>query len=385
MLSHAAAAAAAASSSPLQLLLAMMMDTATAAPHSAVADESRTAPAVKQDESELVHPNLQSKTNDCGNTLWDHQVDALMNLVKLTPQVSTCPYTLHSTLARLRASYTSSLPATVGGFAATDCMASPSASAPAGVPQSAVMRKGDPATSRARDLADESRAAPAGKRKESGPVGATSAGKKRRRNYGGLVLSPDQVEAFMDEEHNLKARPLVLDSVSMAQATCGGWIFKEKGKVTRPSDPRADKWRRGGGAGEATDLPNASVPRVRRRYGYVIPARNESPRLRYHQYCRLLPTQKDGEQSSSLTEDSQTWLYHVLPPVWLTPPAQVIDSPTTPAPVSQGSTGLGSTKPVRPDAGSPPEPLGIAKDLLAALNGDFSKAVECLLTAHKFG
>lgn len=139
--------------------------------------------------------------------------------------------------------------------------------------------------------------------------------KKKRRNYVRDALSADQVEALMDQD--LKSRPLVLDTAATAQAGCGGWVFKEVGKAIRPADPRADKWRRGGGAGGATDLPSSQEPRVRRRYGYVISAANQLPRLRYHQYCRLLPTQAEGKQSSggtmNVVEDTQTWLYHVLP------------------------------------------------------------------------
>jgi hypothetical protein len=145
--------------------------------------------------------------------------------------------------------------------------------------------------------------------------------KKRRRNFGGATLSAEEVEAFMQE--GLEARPLVLNLASTPQVACGGWVFKEAGKNIRPADPRADKWRRGGGAGAATDLPNSLEPRVRRRYGYVVPAEG-SPRLRYHQYCRLIPAEREpgvaqrGGDSANVVEDSQTWLYHVLsepPPV----------------------------------------------------------------------
>ena len=145
--------------------------------------------------------------------------------------------------------------------------------------------------------------------------------KKKRRNFGGATLSAEEVEALMDKDHD--GRPLVLDLSRAQEAECGGWVFKETGKIIRPPDPRADKWRRGGGAGAATDLPNSLVPRVRRRYGYVVPAAG-SPRLRYHQYCRLiLPAKDDGRaqsggDSANVVEDSQTWLYHVLselPPV----------------------------------------------------------------------
>ena len=79
--------------------------------------------------------------------------------------------------------------------------------------------------------------------------------KKRRRNFGGATLSAEEVEAFMQE--GLEARPLVLNLASTPQVACGGWVFKEAGKNIRPADPRADKWRRGGGAGAATDLPNS--------------------------------------------------------------------------------------------------------------------------------
>jgi hypothetical protein len=204
-------------------------------------------------------------------------------------------------------------------------------------------------------------------------VGLKPQSKKQRRNYGGYALSADQVEALMDQDH--KARPSILDSVGMAQAECGGWIFAEKGKSTRLPDPRADKWRRGGGAGGATDLPYSQTPRVRRRYGYVIPV-GAGPRLRYHQYCRLISGKEDGEQSdkcNKVVEDTQIWLYHVLPQNEPTPPVRSPEAPSV-TPTSQGTTEPG------PALGS----LGIAKELLAAFDGDFAKAVECLLTAHKF-
>jgi hypothetical protein len=145
--------------------------------------------------------------------------------------------------------------------------------------------------------------------------------KRHRRNYGRSALSADQVEAMLLQD--LPARPLILHTAATAQVATGGWIFKEIGKRSRPADPRADKWRRGGGAGDATDLPNAQEPRVRRRYGYLVPQEGQSPRLRYHQYCRLAPikTDTDGGQSATwsggstvgFVEDTQTWLFHVLP------------------------------------------------------------------------
>ena len=134
--------------------------------------------------------------------------------------------------------------------------------------------------------------------------------KRKRRNYDTSALSADQVEALMNED--LAPRPLALDIAATPQAEVGGWIFKELGKVKRQIDPRADKWRRGGGAGGATDLPNSEQPRVRRRYGYVIPTAQGSSQMRYHQYCRLVPN-KIGSHGDSFAEDPQLWLFHVLP------------------------------------------------------------------------
>ena len=141
--------------------------------------------------------------------------------------------------------------------------------------------------------------------------------KKQRRNYVGVTLSLDQVEMLMARE--LEPRPLVLDAANTPQVEYGGWVFKETGKIKRKGDPRGDKWRRGGGVGGATDLPSSLEPRMRRRFGYVIPVKKGSPPLRYHQYCRLLPTEKvqhgpgQGGGNMNVEEDSQTWLYHVLP------------------------------------------------------------------------
>jgi hypothetical protein len=326
------------------------------APHLAATDGSRRAPAVKQDASEPSGPNLQSKQQQRRNTPWsDQHVAALVNLAKLTPQVSACPYTPHGTLARYssldRTSYASP-PAAFGA----------SHSAATGV----------------------SRIIPAAKRSASRPVDLKPQGKKQRRNYGGYALSAEQVDVLMEQDH--KPRPPILDPVAMPQAECGGWVFTEKGKNIRPPDPRADKWRRGGGSSGATDLPYSQEPRVRRRYGYVIPVGTGSPRLRYHQYCRLIPTKVDGDQSGSskkFAEQPHVWLYHVLPQ------DDAVRAPKSPSVTpthalsSQGSTGLASsTAAGGPPA--PPAPLGAAKELLAAFDGDFAKAVECLLTAHNF-
>lgn len=364
--------------------------------HLGATDGSQRAPAVKQDASEPAGPSLhvQSKQQQRRTMLWRDQVAALVNLGKLKPQVSACPYTPHSTLARYssldRASYASP-PAAFGDLALTDGRLCATALAPAGVQQPAEMSKGDTMTARAPHsaAAGVSRIAPPAKRTASRSVDLKPQGKKQRRNYGGYALSADQVEELMDQDH--KARPPILDPVAMAQAECGGWIFKETFKTIRSPDPRADKWKRGGGAGGATDLPFSQEPRVRRRYGYVISRGDSgtgSSRLRYHQYCRLISAKVDGDQSGSskkFVEDSHIWLYHVLPQDGVPPPVRAPESPSvtpTHALSSQGSTGLASTV-----AGGTPAPLaslGIAKELLAAFDGDFSKAVECLLTAHRF-
>eukprot|EP01043_Picozoa_sp_COSAG02_P013066 COSAG02_NODE_516_length_20804_cov_162.717460_15_plen_953_part_00 len=162
------------------------------------------------------------------------------------------------------------------------------------------------------------------------PARSESQAKKQRRNYVGVTLLLDQVEMLMGRE--LGPRPTVLDSANTPQVEYGGWVFKETGNIKRKGDPRADKWRRGGGVGGATDLPSSLEPRMRRRYGYVIPAEKGAPRLRFHQYCRLLPTKKvdgpgQGDGNMNVEEDSQTWLYHVLPensPVVETAPAAPI-------------------------------------------------------------
>eukprot|EP01043_Picozoa_sp_COSAG02_P010882 COSAG02_NODE_392_length_23227_cov_30.763620_26_plen_272_part_00 len=128
----------------------------------------------------------------------------------------------------------------------------------------------------------------------SAPARSEPQAKKQRRNYAGVRLSLDQVEMLLERE--LEPRPLVLDVANTSQVEYGGWIFKETGKaIRRKGDPRGDKWKRGGGKRGATDLPNSLEPRVRRRYGYVVPVKRGSQRLRYHQYSRLLPTTKvDG-------------------------------------------------------------------------------------------
>ena len=373
---------------------------ATAALHLTAADESCTAPAVKQQvTSELVvSPNLQSKKQRWyygGNTLLtdSDQVDALMNLVQLTPQVASVPHAPHSTLAPYSsvdtASYTSPPPvcrtlATTGGVAAAFAH-------PGSVHEPGMRADGGRATAAQHSTAaDASRTSPPAKRAAPGPVGTDlqrkKQRKKQRRNYGEYALSADQVEALMGEDN--KARPPILDTVATPQAECGGWVFREKGKSTRPADPRADRWRRGGGAGGASDLPNPREPRVRRRYGYVIPAGNGLPRLRYHQYCRLIPAKStvDGEPSEcccgqsdtsrTVKEDVQVWLYHVLPPEDASPvqaPASSLAGPT-PAPPTRSTA-----EPAFSGAA-----LGIAKQLLAAFDGNFPQAVECLLTALKF-
>ena len=148
-------------------------------------------------------------------------------------------------------------------------------------------------------------------RRRDGPAPPTPRTKRARRNYGHTALSAEQVEALLLT--NLPARPLALDLMATPQAELGGWVFRETGKRTRPADPRADKWRRGGGAADATDLPSAEAPRVRRRYGYLISPDGET-RLRYHQYCRLtLSSKPDIPGTSEAVEDTRTWLFHVMP------------------------------------------------------------------------
>ena len=153
-------------------------------------------------------------------------------------------------------------------------------------------------------------------RRATEPASAGPRPKKHRQHYRHNALSADQVEQLLVQ--NLPTRPLILDIVTTPQAEVGGWLFKETGKGARPPNKSADKWRRGGGAGDATDLPSATEPRVRRRYGYLVPQGGLRPRLRYHQYCRLIPANADtgvadGNSSLGVAEDTSTWLFHVLP------------------------------------------------------------------------
>ena len=60
-----------------------------------------------------------------------------------------------------------------------------------------------------------------------------------------------------------------------------------------------------------------------------------------------------------------------------------IDTPVSAPATRETAAGSATLAPGR-HAGSPAAPLRIATELLAAFDGDFSKAVECLLTAHKF-
>lgn len=179
---------------------------------------------------------------------------------------------------------------------------------------------------------------PAARASATEPVSPNPHAKRQRRNYEGIALSADQVVALMGEE--LTARPLILDLEATPQANCGGWVFKEVGKVRRSTNSRADKWRRGGGASGATDLPSSREPRVRRRYGYVIPAGDRPVRHRYHQYCLLTPTKLDDEQSEGgpmhVVEDTQTWLFHVLPATTaLVPTADLAKKQDQRAPITE--------------------------------------------------
>jgi hypothetical protein len=140
--------------------------------------------------------------------------------------------------------------------------------------------------------------------------------KRHRRHYARNALSVDQVEQLLLQD--LPARPMILDVAATPQASVvAGWLFKEMGKQTR-RPLNGDKWRRGGGVSDAADLPSAQHPRVRRRYGYLIPRDEHRPRLRYHQYCRLIPVKADsggddGGSQLGAAEDTHAWLFHVLP------------------------------------------------------------------------
>lgn len=159
------------------------------------------------------------------------------------------------------------------------------------------------------------------------PASTDRQAKKQRRHYGRSALSAEQVEELLLQD--LPARPLVLDVMSMPQVQSGGWVFKETGRRTRPAKKNADKWRRGGGTSDAIDLPSAQEPRVRRRYGYVVPQREHGQRLRYHQYCRVSLSYADTERAKvekggsllGVVEDTNTWLFHVLPEASQVPPA----------------------------------------------------------------
>ena len=147
------------------------------------------------------------------------------------------------------------------------------------------------------------------------PTRPAARAKRQRRNYGSSALAVDQVEALMGQ--NLPPRPLILD-VSAGSPFESGWFFKETGKRSRPSNPRADRWRQGGGTTEATDLPSSEEPCVRRRYGYLIPKQAGSARLRYHQYNRLVPVNSESGAATAgnglgVEEDLETSLFHVLP------------------------------------------------------------------------
>jgi hypothetical protein len=133
------------------------------------------------------------------------------------------------------------------------------------------------------------------------------AAKRQRRNYGRSTLSAEQVTPLFDRD--LPIRPVILDFGGTPQLESGGWVFREVDRRPRPPNPVADKWRRGGGAGD--DLPTAEQPIVRRRFGYLISADGKL-RMRYHQYCRLRLTGARSTAGVPLEEGS-TWLFHVLP------------------------------------------------------------------------
>ena len=143
----------------------------------------------------------------------------------------------------------------VGPVQAGDTAAAAAEAAAPRVQLPAALRVEGTATAAPQATAAPRLAAPAIKRPTSRPARPNPQSKKQRRNYGGHTLSADQVEALMGQD--LAPRPRILDSAATAQAEGGGWIFKETGKAIRPADPRADKWRRGGGAsGAATGAGN---------------------------------------------------------------------------------------------------------------------------------
>jgi hypothetical protein len=66
------------------------------------------------------------------------------------------------------------------------------------------------------------------------------------------------------------------------------------------------------------------------------------------------------------------------------PTPETSSAATAPTLATPDTTPLRSTVAAGRSASPPAAPLAIATQLLAAFDGDFSKAVECLLTAHKF-
>jgi hypothetical protein len=144
-----------------------------------------------------------------------------------------------------------------------------------------------------------------------------AAAKRQRRDYGAVARSADQVEAMMNQD--LPPRPVVLNTATVPDSTSGGWVFKETGGHPRLANPVADRWKRSGGAKVATDLPSVETPRVRRRHGYLTPRKtgsDSSPRLRFHQYTRLVPVVAEpgaaGGGGLGVVEDAETSLFHVL-------------------------------------------------------------------------
>lgn len=111
-------------------------------------------------------------------------------------------------------------------------------------------------------------------------------------------------------------------------------------------------------------------------------ASTKAPALPTHRRCSS--TGSTGSRGSVSPPSDRSAAGATSPTVPKVKPKPRVPSPTPASePATQEAKGATATGPAGRPAGAA-APLGIATELLAAFDGDFSKAVECLLTAHKF-